>query len=146
MTLVTLTCVDCGKSTSLDPATTVNGMGLFTWWSTQRYHRCKHCFNRLEPAEAHARDADPETSHDAAASVVGIRDRQNAILDLLKQRGPMIDETIARTYAQTPNLPKQSPSGLRTRRSELVELGLVIWTGGTEKTTSGRQSRIWAAT
>jgi hypothetical protein len=43
------------------------------------------------------------------------------------------------------SLPRQSLSGLRTRRSELVKKGLVEWTGDYETLNTGRRARIWKA-
>lgn len=75
---------------------------------------------------ARARRADPETSHEAAKSVVELRKRQQAVLEVLKC-GPTTDEELVCKYPyfawEEADYPKQSPSGLRTRRSELVALG-----------------------
>lgn len=94
--------------------------------------------------EARARRDDPETSHEAAASVESIRERQRAIYSLLDSIGPMHDEELVGRYLRQVDLPVQSVSGIRTRRSELVDLGLVVHTGEFTKTKSGRRARIWA--
>lgn len=95
-----------------------------------------------------ARTSDPITSHEAAASIApeDLRPRLAAVLNLLAAFGPMTDELLARHYRNYPNLPKQSPSGLRTRRSELVELGLVAASGEYDYTASGRRSIKWETT
>lgn len=92
--------------------------------------------------QAVARRSDPGTSHAAARSVERLRDRQQAVLDLLRRLGPMTDEEIAQAYAQF-DLPKQSPSGLRTRRSELQHAGFVEDSGERRTTESGRSSIVW---
>ena len=69
--------------------------------------------------EAHARRDDPDTSHAAAASVTALTATRLAIIDVLATYGPATDETIALHY----DGPPASPSGLRTRRSELVRAG-----------------------
>ncbi len=89
---------------------------------------------------AHARATDPATSKAAAASVTRIRESQETILYLLKTCGPMSDESIyARVSAG------MSPSGARTRRSELVTMGRVKDSGRREKTKAGRQTIVWQA-
>src|SRR5690349_12890558 len=87
------------------------------------------------PAEpvpaAHARRTDPETSHAAAASLTPERlaKGQAEVLNILRQ-GPMCDQRIAQTALAWHSA--QSPSGLRTRRAELVAAGLVEDSGRRE--------------
>jgi len=89
---------------------------------------------------APARGSDPSTSHEAAASV-DVRKSQQQVLELL-QAGPAIDDwLLGRAMAAGVWM---SPSGLRTRRKELVDMGRVIDTGERHKTTSGRSSIVWA--
>jgi hypothetical protein len=96
---------------------------------------------------AHARSTDPETSHEAAASIGSdkIRVSQQIVLDLLRVHGPMHDRTLADVYAMLAHLPPQSESGLRTRRSELVARGLVVDSGERVVLPSGRKAIIWKA-
>ena len=80
---------------------------------------------RENPEVAHARRGDPVTSHEAAASLKSeeIRRSQLAVLRLFERFGPMYDAQMLDRYqtVQQPwELPTQSASGLRTRRSELV--------------------------
>lgn len=96
--------------------------------------------------DAHARSTDPETSHAAASSVT--RDTrsetQRALVRLLRRYGPMTDAEIAeRYYIATKHAPACSPSGLRTRRSELVRDGHVVDTGKRRTLTSGRKAIVW---
>lgn len=91
--------------------------------------------------EPRARHSDPETSHEAAASVTGRTETQEQILYLLKVWGPMWDQEIIARYAIA--WADFSPSGLRSRRSELVKRGLVEDSGMRETLPSGRKSIIW---
>ena len=90
--------------------------------------------------EAHARRDDPDTSHAAAASVTALTATRLAIIDVLATYGPATDETIALHY----DGPPASPSGLRTRRSELVRAGKVYDTGRRQRLRSGRHAVVWA--
>lgn len=97
---------------------------------------------------AYARRPDPETSWEAANSVAGIRESQWLIWKMLRHSGPKTDQQLFplvmeyhMEYFQKPI----SKSGCRTRRSELVTLGLVEHTGDFAKTEGGRPTRIWRA-
>ena len=91
-----------------------------------------------------ARLSDPETSHKAAQSVSDVPRAQRAVLFILDFLGASgTDEAIAGVYEQFPGLPKQSPSGLRTRRKELVDLGLVVDSGRRLPLDTGRLGIVW---
>mgnify|MGYP001602556691 CR=1 FL=1 len=90
---------------------------------------------------AYARRIDPETSHEAAASVTGLISKQAAVLEVLRKYGPMCDEAIFDALWRENY--KMSPSGARTRRSELVDAGKVEWVGGQVTMRSGRRARVW---
>ena len=97
---------------------------------------------------ARARTTDPATSHAAAASLSleGLRLSQRSVLDCLTQLRSGTDEAIASAYRvgwEQNGWPRQSVSGLRTRRSELVGAFLVVDTGRTEQLPSGRASTVW---
>lgn len=92
--------------------------------------------------QAHARRTDPQTSHDAAASVRGIRESQADVLTVIRKHGPVSDEQIS-WYYRDMGMPRQSESGLRTRRSELVTLGLVVDSGLLGYTLSNRKTVLW---
>lgn len=96
---------------------------------------------------ARARATDPGTSHAAAASVKdGLRFSQLAVLRTLGKirRGTDADIAEAYVYHGFSAIQPQSPSGLRTRRAELVEQGLVVDTGKRKRLPSGRQAIVWA--
>lgn len=92
---------------------------------------------------ARARRTDPETSHEAAASVTGLTSKQAAVLEVLRKYGPMCDEAIFDALWRENY--KMSSSGARTRRSELVDAGKVEWVGGQVTMRSGRRARVWRA-
>ncbi len=95
-----------------------------------------------------ARVDDPETSWQAARSVGGVTEKRAAVLmllrDLTKFEGGATDALMLWAY-RARNYPPQSDSGLRTRRSELVALGLVQDTGERTRLPSGRQAIVWAS-
>lgn len=93
------------------------------------------------PDTAHARNSGPEHSHAAAKSVCNLGRTRDAILAILKSQGPLTDEGIAFWFAHLPRV-DSSPSGLRSRRSELVRMGFVV-EGGTGETAAGRNCTIW---
>lgn len=98
----------------------------------------------LFPDAAHARLTDPETSHAAAASIDRLTARRGAVLALLARfPGGLSDSELVEVYQAKGVIPPQSPSGIRTRRSELVDAGLVEYSGNNVTTPSGRSSRVW---
>ena len=103
----------------------------------------------LDDGRAYARGGDPDTSWDAARSVSDIRASQRAVYMVLATAGGragLIDSELVDTYQQHAKAGRvafQSSSGIRTRRSELVELGAVVDTGDRRRTASGRMSIVW---
>lgn len=101
---------------------------------------------------APVRRTDPETSREAAESMDDrLTKAQNAVLSLLTTfagMAPMSDEHIADWYrsyiAIHPQAPRQSASGLRTRRAELVAQGKIVH-GGFGINSTGRRVRLWRA-
>lgn len=95
----------------------------------------------------HARLTDPETSHQAAGSLTAERlnETQRNILELLGKK-PMADDEIGFRYyaiASGGRWNHTSPSGLRSRRAELVELGLVV-RHSIDTSKFGRKQIVWA--
>lgn len=88
-----------------------------------------------------ARATDPLTSHEAAASVEDVRESQRLVHRLLDGLGLATDEVLVNVAAAT-GLPI-SPSGLRSRRAELVRLGLVEDSGARARLASGRRAIVW---
>lgn len=109
-------------------------------------------FDYIEPA-AHARAGDPETSVAAAEALTPevLRASQNAVLRFVRKFGPCTDQYLVDMYQlierRQPHalLPRQSASGLRTRRNELFKLGLIEDSGRREVLPSGRSAILWRA-
>ena len=95
-----------------------------------------------------ARSTDPQTSADAARSVTRLRPKQEAVLKVLKAYGWLTLEQLVQNYGRIHRevgLPQQSDSGIRTRCSELVAMGLVRDTGERRKMSTGRMAIVWEA-
>jgi hypothetical protein len=90
-----------------------------------------------------ARKTDPETSHDAAASITDLTEKQEAVLAVLAAEGLLTDKDLISQYPKY-GLARQSESGLRTRRAELVRRQLVRDTGLREILPSGRRAIVWS--
>ena len=91
-----------------------------------------------------ARKTDPQTSHDAAKSVKDVSKTKKAILSLLRKH--QTDMQLVANYTKLVRqnkAPRASESGIRSRRSELVWLGLVKDTGERQKLRSGRMAIVW---
>lgn len=98
---------------------------------------------------AYARTTDPETSHAAAHSVADLRMSQSYVHRVLKAIGPLTDEELVDHYQWNPVFERfrpQSASGIRSRRAELVRLGLVEYTGEKRLMRTGRMARVWRVT
>jgi hypothetical protein len=98
---------------------------------------------------AHARNTDPQTSHEAAESVKHLTQTQMGILNILSVAlKPMSDEEIVERYqakAKLGLMPMASVSGIRSRRNELAVLGKIA-VKGYDKTWSGRRCSLWGVT
>ena len=101
-------------------------------------------FSRVRPPH---RRSDPETSREAAEKATErTTATQRAILWLLKRWGPKTDEEIVDDLNRHHRLIAFiSPSGCRSRRAELVALGLVRFSGRFGVTAAGNRARIWQA-
>lgn len=103
---------------------------------------------------ARSRVSDPETSHQAGASISAdtLRASQAAVIRAFwSENGKLTDEQLATSYAVFVRLfpgsfPLQSPSGLRTRRKELVDTGYLADSGERGETASGRKTIRWTLT
>lgn len=96
------------------------------------------------PAPASARTSDPATSHHAARSITP--DKMREIYKLwirnLGYHGPLTDEQILdKVPAHT-----QSPSGIRTRRKELMAAGYIEYAGYKRRLASGLFGQVWKLT
>lgn len=94
----------------------------------------------------HARTTDPDTSHEAAASVTNLTGTQNTILYLFDKFGKLTDEQLQAHYRRMVSqgdAPAASESGVRSRRAELVARGILTDTGQRSKLESGRNAIVW---
>jgi hypothetical protein len=91
-----------------------------------------------------ARKTDPKTSHDAADSVKDVTATQEYVLKALKR--PRNDTQLIEAYRSYKTAPRASESGIRTRRAELVDAGLIDDSGKRVKMPSGRYSIVWERT
>lgn len=95
---------------------------------------------------ARARATDPDTSHAAAASVTKLTTKRLEVLRVLKLMGtPASDEQLVAFYPRAAFEP-QSVSGIRTRRRELADAGLVEQVSERGVTVSGRSACRWQPT
>lgn len=108
-------------------------------------HAGPHGYGQFEGPPPVARRTDPATSHRAAQSVHHSDRTRERVYQLLADLGPMTDEEIFAAYAQTHAPEIASPSGLRTRRSELVTQGRVMDSTERRPTAAGRDSIVWTA-
>lgn len=92
-----------------------------------------------------ARASDPQTSHAAAASVTELTEKQQAVLAVIQEYGPMTHEYLVYRYHGWTRLPFQTDSGIRTRCKELVRLGQVVDTGERREISTGRKTIVWRA-
>ena len=97
----------------------------------------------IPTADPIARTSDPATSWKAATSVKKktINTAMRTILSALSM-SPLTDEELHDNHAP---FHKVSPSGLRTRRNELLKAGLIV-SCGEGKTKSGRSCHKWQLT
>lgn len=95
-----------------------------------------------EQLEARARATDPDTSHDASRSIGEMTQKRQAVLDIVTAIGGGTDEDIVDAYRSS-SAPQQTASGIRTRRAELVTMGLVRDTGRRTVRASGRSAIVW---
>ena len=93
-----------------------------------------------------ARTTDPQTSHLAAVSVTGLTESRAAVLRVLREWSEgLTDQVLVEYYRLEETHPRQSESGIRSRRHELVVLGLVRDSGQRVKLLSGRSAIVWTA-
>lgn len=93
----------------------------------------------VEPRKM-TRRTDPVTSYQAAASV-DLSKGQKIVMSAFRVRNSMTDDEL---IAQVQRLGlKLSPSGCRSRRKELVGMGVLRDSGVKELTASNRSTIVW---
>lgn len=95
----------------------------------------------MDEPRAVARSTDPYTSWEAARSVRNITEHQGEVLAAYHGRKDMADEDLVEWLRSHGS--RQSPSGIRTRRAELVTLGLLADTGDRVVGSTGRRMILW---
>lgn len=101
--------------------------------------------DQLDLWGALARTTDPETSHQAAASV-NLTKGQRAVLSEFRMYGTLTDEQLIQALqVRATSCPdaKLSDSGARSRRAELVAAGMLIDSGQRGLTAAGRKTVVW---
>lgn len=109
-------------------------------WSEHACHNRPLESLNLRGTRALARKSDPATSH-AAAATVDLTTGQRVVLETFRAYGPMTD--VALVDALRRDGRALSESGARTRRSELVDAGMVWDTGERARLPSGRHAIVW---
>lgn len=89
------------------------------------------------PLFAQARKHDPATSHEAAARA-SVNVGRQTVLGIFLEHRELTDEQLVRLVGHS-----MSPSGARTRRAELVQMGQIVDSGRRTLTTSRRKTIIW---
>lgn len=102
--------------------------------------------------KAHSRRGGPHTSEQAARSLKNLTQYRSYILTLFKAGKRMTDEKLLNLYQQMVEKhgwEKQSDSGIRSRRAELVQIGMLHAARGedgkivTERSSTGRKRIVW---
>lgn len=98
----------------------------------------KEFFKKIIPAGefGRARNSDPATSHQAAASITDVNSHYAQILEALSTIGPLGKDGIS-FYSRL------DPNQIARRLNEMQKLGLIRLTGKTVKSNSNRQEREW---
>jgi hypothetical protein len=106
----------------------------------------------IDDPNAKVRNTDPLTSRDAAGKQTKAKSDviRDHLLSFLRMYGPMTDDELAKEYRTGREraesiYPAASPSGLRSRRSELRAAGLVVATDQRKPSDLGSPSTVWAA-
>lgn len=111
-----------------------------------REQSARTLFDQRDTSEAHSRLTDPDTSREAAQGLGDLSKNQRALLSFWREfrSGVMADLDLVRHYQSDHRAVSQSPSGIRSRRAELVTLGLVEACGTTP--IFGRKHTLWKLT
>ena len=98
----------------------------------------KDFFKNIIPAGqfGRARNSDPATSHEAAASITDVSSHYAQILEALSTIGPLGKDGIS-FYSRL------DPNQISRRLKEMQKLGLIRLTGKTVKSNSNHPEREW---
>jgi hypothetical protein len=100
---------------------------------------------QLDLFGAHARTTDPQTSHQAARTVNVTRGQQVVLSEFLMYHRLTDEQLIEALKIRQASCrdAKLSDSGARSRRAELVAIGVLRDTGERTTTASGRKTTVW---
>jgi hypothetical protein len=100
---------------------------------------------QLDLFGAHARSTDPQTSHEAARTVNVTRGQKIVLNEFMMYHEMTDEQLIVALQVRQDSCPdaKLSDSGARSRRAELVAIGILKDTGRRAKTNTGRKTTIW---
>ena len=100
---------------------------------------------QLDLFGAYARSTDPQTSHEAARTVNVTRGQEIVLNEFLMYHEMTDEQLIEALQVRQDSCPdaKLSDSGARSRRAELVAIGILKDTGRRAKTVTGRKTTIW---
>ena len=101
-----------------------------------------------DDTEAYAKRADPITSWEAARSLSSddLTARQQAVLKVLGAIGPTHNDQLVIEYNRLAFkwfLPGQTDQSIRSRRSELTDMGAVADSGEKVFLPTGRRAIVW---
>jgi hypothetical protein len=103
--------------------------------------------DRHSDGQPHARSTDRATSQAAARSTQGRQTlNQDAVVRVFRSLRSATDEQFIDEYRRRQGelaLPRQQDSGLRTRRRELADVGVLRDSGRTTQMRSGRWATVW---
>jgi len=101
--------------------------------------------DQLDLFGAHARTTDPQTSHQAARTVNVTRGQQIVLNEFLMYHHMTDEQLIEVLKIRQGSCPdaRLSDSGARSRRAELVAIGILKDTGHRTTTAAGRKTTIW---
>lgn len=114
-----------------------------------------HCLQaddwRVVPVQAHhrvVRRTNPDTSREAAAAAVPAAGtlRARVLALLMAARKPLTDDELVERHARIYPSQPASPSGIRTRRSELERAGLVACVDSDGRSAGGKRARRYSVT
>jgi len=101
--------------------------------------------DQLDLFGAHARTTDPQTSHQAARSVNVTRGQRIVLNEFLMYHHMTDEQLIEVLKIRQGSCPdaRLSDSGARSRRAELVAIGILKDTGRRTTTAANRKTTIW---
>lgn len=93
---------------------------------------------------------DPDTSYEAAMkAALGASKVRPVVLEIVRENGPLTHDQLIGEYHKrliiTPDTPRASESGIRTRLRELVKAGLIVEDTMEGQSLFGNRAKRWIA-